>query len=294
MDFRVRLIRFLYSITTGTFGRGFNFAMRNVFRVVPNKKMTVQLTDDSLFRFDLRDYYWNRVVLENYQYEPELEHALRVLKDVNYVFLDCGANIGYWSVLVSSESFGAKRAVAVEASPETFLHLNENCEVNNGRFAARNNAIYHEDGHEFTMSDAAHHAAKQIETTNDANKEKVLSITIDTIVKEQKIPKKARLVIKLDVEGQEINAIRGAGEVLKRDCLLIYEDHGQDRLHSVTKYVMDELGWEVYYVADDLSTTKLDTVKELDGIKTSRGVGYNFFACRNGSGFSKKLKNLIA
>src|SRR5258708_3634193 len=70
------------------------------------------LVDGAPFCFNARDPYWNRLLMAGFVYEPEVARVLRLLKDVDYAFIDCGANYGLWSVLASAPSFGSKRAVA--------------------------------------------------------------------------------------------------------------------------------------------------------------------------------------
>lgn len=293
-DIRITFIRSLHAVTTGLFGRGYTFALRNLMRVVPNKLMSVEFSDGSRFRFKLDDFYWNRIVLKNYQYEPELAYALRAMRDIDYVFLDCGANLGYWSVLVSSEPYGCKRVIAVEASPQTFAELSENCRANHGRFTVLNNALYSEDGKNFIMTDAVHHAARQIDIdAHGAGRTgAVTSTTIDTIISSQNVPPDTPLIIKLDVEGQEINALKGAAKTLNADTLVIYEDHGKDNGHPPTRFVVDELGLVVFYVDENCHVRKVEHISELDAIKSQRGKGYNFFACPQTSLFAQKMRQL--
>ncbi len=293
-SFLVAVIRCIYALTTGVFGRGFNFALRTLCKVFPSKKATVRLADDSVFQFDLDDFYWNRIALKHYRYEPELSHALYAFRDMEYVFLDCGANIGYWSVLASSEKFGKKKCIAIEASPKTFESLQANADLNGSRFAVLNNAIFNEDGHEFSMSNANHHASRQIESVNHGDKATVQSVTLDTLVKDHNVSAQANLIVKLDVEGQEINALKGAIETCKREILLAYEDHGKDRTHEVTQFVMHDMGLDVYYVGEQGDVHKIEQLTELDAIKTKKGVGYNFFGCKPKGAFAGKLREIYA
>src|SRR5581483_6564426 len=61
--------------------------------------------------------------------------------DVDYTLIDCGANYGYWSVLVSSRPFGAHRAIAIEPSSQNFPKLANNAKVNDDRFETMKCAI---------------------------------------------------------------------------------------------------------------------------------------------------------
>lgn len=73
--------------------------------------------------------------------EEEIKSLLWNVVDVKCTFIDCGANFGYWSVLVSSEPFGKQTALAIEASPIIALRLEVNAKLNHSRFRCLNAAI---------------------------------------------------------------------------------------------------------------------------------------------------------
>ena len=83
-------------------------------------------------------------------YENELELLFQDSADVDYTLLDCGANYGYWSVLVSSKPFGSHKAIAIEPSGQNFPKLANNAKINGNRFEAMKCAI---------GADARHRAA---------------------------------------------------------------------------------------------------------------------------------------
>ena len=53
-------------------------------------------------------------------------------------------------------------------------------------------------------------------------------------------------MLKLDVEGVEEAALRGASEMLARDTLLVYEEQSSDKIHANTRFVTEELGMSVF------------------------------------------------
>ncbi len=116
---------------------------RQIGRLVgaDRRRVTVELAPGTKFSFDLDDPYWNRLVSPRYHYEPELEQQLLVWRNQRWLFLDCGANYGYWSVLVSSSEFGGQDAVAVEASSTNFERLVVNRRLNGNRFVAKRAAV---------------------------------------------------------------------------------------------------------------------------------------------------------
>lgn len=88
------------------------------------------------------------------KYEADVEVALLALADVDFAFVDCGANYGYWSVLVTSARFGGHSAVAIEAAPDTFAWLARNAAANGGQFEVLNSAIAERSGSTVTIRGA--------------------------------------------------------------------------------------------------------------------------------------------
>ena len=74
------------------------------------------LNEDACLIFPENDNYWSLgTTLGRHLDEPEIDWVLQRAIDRPYALIDCGANIGYWSVLASSMPYGRHRAVAIEA-----------------------------------------------------------------------------------------------------------------------------------------------------------------------------------
>jgi FkbM family methyltransferase len=291
----IGLVRLLHKAIAHTAVRGMGVVMQAIRPLLRSKLSCVHFADGSRLYFRLDDVYWNSFIRQpDFDYEPEISNFLLRLKDVDYLFFDCGANIGYWSVLVTSEMLGRKRAVAIEASRETRSILQKNCDANNQRFEICGKAMFEYDGHRLFFSDG-HHATRHIVGPNNINStgiEPVISTTVDTLARQLQLSDSDRIVIKLDVEGAEISALKGAHEVLKRDTLVIYEDHGQDRSHATTRYVFDELRFPVFSIASDGTITEVKELGALDRLKTDPKRGYNFVTCPPGSGFHQWIAGM--
>jgi hypothetical protein len=111
--------------------------------------------------------------------------------------------------------------------------------------------------------------------------ERVTTRTLDSIAVEEFCDESRPVVIKLDVEGAEIGALRGARKLFQdRDCTLIFEEHGKDPDCKVSKFVMDELGMAIFMMENGaLIRVTLESVKRL---KKSPSTGYNLMARRIG------------
>ena len=278
-------LRTLHFLTTRLFGTGFGVASKVLLPLIRNVDMEAQYADGSKFAFKINDGYWSRLAFKGYVYEQEIELFLHSAKAIDYVFLDCGANYGYWSVLVSSELFGNKEVIAIEASPTTYNQLSKNCRINNSKFIILNNALHSENGCEFFIDSSEHHAAASIKEASNIEDGAVESVTLDYIhskhVKDRTLP----VVIKLDVEGQEKNALDGAGLLLEKDVLIVYEDHAEDSNHKVTSHILSQLGMSIFYIDEGGDIIEITQVEMLGNIKVNPTTGYNFFACKVDSCF---------
>ncbi|WP_332684806.1 FkbM family methyltransferase [Bosea sp. (in: a-proteobacteria)] len=241
----------------------------------------IGLGPDAQVSFPASDPYWNRMLLRSYDHEPEMARFLRLLVDVDYGFVDCGANIGYWSVFVASRTGGGKPVLAIEASAPTFTLLAENVAPHAGKVAAFHRAILDRSGVEVSLNAEAHEARGIAAAGEAADGESVTSIAIDDLLVQQGWTAR-RLVVKLDVEGVEREALAGMEQALRDDALVIYEDHGADATHGLTRHILEERDLAAHLLLDDRIVAIVDA-GELDAHKRDRTKGYNLIAMSRSS-----------
>lgn len=255
--------------------RGYNKCANLLRKTLPKRNIAIKLNPDAVFEFPYGDGYWSKLLNRSYRYEDELEVLFRHSADVDYTFIDCGANYGYWSVLVSSAPYGSHKAIAIEPSAQNFPKLANNARVNGGRFETMKCAIGSKRG--TAHLSGTKHEAFSI-AGDQSGGEEVPVIALDDLIDEGKIAPSGKYLIKLDVEGVEIEAIKGGPRLLATDSVVLCEEHGSDRAHTVSRYIMEKTPLTLM-VYDPLSS-RLETVKELsilDRIKVSSHVGYNVF-----------------
>src|SRR3954462_6839291 len=116
--------------------RGFWRVCKQVARIVrrPNAACDVKIGPDAWMTIYLDDPYWSRLVCKTYEYEEDFPRALNRWMDLDYAFIDCGANFGYWSILLSSTTMGSRPVLAIEPSLSTYRTLRANCSLNGERF----------------------------------------------------------------------------------------------------------------------------------------------------------------
>lgn len=145
-------------------------------------------------------------------FEPvQTRKFIKSIKEGDTVF-DIGANVGYYTVL-ASKLVGVKGKVyAVEPDKKNIELLKKNIELNNClNVEIVPIALGSENKISYFLSDRANPGESRI--TQKVTKELVQVKTLDKLVKEKNIKKVD--VIKLDVEGGEVDVFRGAKKLVK-------------------------------------------------------------------------------
>ncbi len=255
--------------------RGYNMCANLLRTTLPERGIQVKLNPDAIFEFPYGDGYWSKLLNRTYHYEDELELLFQDSADVDYTLLDCGANYGYWSVLVSSKPFGSHRAIAIEPSGQNFPKLANNARINGNRFETMKCAIGAARG--TARLSGTKHEAFSI-AGDQSGGEEVPVLALDNLLDDGKVAPGGKFLIKLDVEGVEIEAMKGGARLMQGDSVLLCEEHGNDPRHTVSRYILEQT--PLTLIVFDPRSNRLETVTDLsilDRIKVSTHVGYNVF-----------------
>jgi FkbM family methyltransferase len=256
--------------------RGYNSCANLLRKTLPQRDIAIRLNSDATFEFPYGDGYWSKLLNRSFSYEDELELLFRDSVGVDYTLIDCGANFGYWSVLISSTPYGSHKAIAIEPSSQNFAKLANNSEINGNRFEVMKCAIGAARG--TARLSGTKHEAFSIAGDASGGGEDVPVIALDNLLDDGKISADGKYLIKLDVEGVEIEAIKGGVRLLQGDSVLLCEEHGNDPHHTVSRYILEQTPLRL--IVYDPRSNRLETVSELsilDRIKVSSHVGYNVF-----------------
>ncbi len=256
--------------------RGYNACANLMRKALPERDIVMTLGPDAQFAFPYGDGYWSKLLNRSFRYEDELELLFRDSADVDYTLLDCGANYGYWSVLVTSKPFGSRKAIAIEPSAQNFPKLANNARLNGNRFMALKNAIGAQRGVAFLSG--TKHEAFSIAGGAGAGGEEVPVLALDNLLDDGTVAADGKYLIKLDVEGVEIEAIQGGRRLLQGHSVILCEEHGNDPKHTVSRYILNET--PLTLLVHDPASGKFETLKDLailDRIKVASHVGYNVF-----------------
>lgn len=179
--------------------------------------------------------------------EPEVRREFLLNEGVA---LDIGANLGMFSIPLGKKLGNAGKVIAIEAEKKNIELLRKNVRLNNlenvfvvGKGAYFKKGMvnlnidnYGTGGHSIQKTDISEFGKKQVIDVN----------TIDNIIKECGI-KKVDL-IKIDIEGGEIDAFKGAEKTLKKDHpKIIFEALDEDEKKKIEK-MLSKYGYKVRFL----------------------------------------------
>lgn len=179
-------------------------------------------------------------------YEPEVTELLHKYLKPGSVFLDVGANVGYFSRLAGEIVGGSGKIFSIEANANNFLSLfrNTNHYPNIHPF---NVAIA--DKNSFLDLNISSHSAchSLMQTNNNLNGKtsKVFSITLDHFW-EDYLEKQTIDLLKIDIEGAEIQALNGMQKLLS-------QGNGQHLIIEYCPDILKNAGFEVMEFYNKLS-----------------------------------------
>jgi len=156
-------------------------------------------------------------------------HELNTIKKFSnknkLLFVDCGCNYGFYSFYTASLS-EKNKIISIEASKETLNEFTNNLNLNNFKnINFFNNSVSNKVGENIQFYESKNDWESSQTHNNfiSSSKFKVKSITIDNLLKDYFLDDYI-VIIKLDVEGNEINALKGALEVIEKvEPLIIIE-----------------------------------------------------------------------
>ena len=143
-------------------------------------------------------------------------------EDKPTLIFDCGSNFGFYSLYLASLNEN-NQAIAFEASPKTYQELNKNIEENEFKnIQCHNLALTNNDNQTLTFFESSNDwESSLIESNfNDKTKTTISSAKLDSF--EDRIEKKNQhIVIKLDVEGYEMQVLDGAKKIIEKHSPII-------------------------------------------------------------------------
>ena len=219
-------------------------------------------------------------------------HELNTIKKISsknkILLLDCGCNYGFYSLYAASLS-KENKIISVEASKKTLKELSKNLNLNNfSNIKVYNNAISDTDGKIITFNESVKDWESSIIHQNYKSNvsSTISSIKIDTLVQDYDL-EKYKIIIKLDIEGNEMSGIHGSLDLIKKSSPLIiiefskYIFSKKDNIEYLKNF-LDRYDYSIY----DTNNKKksLDNILiKLDNLKKRHQTIGNFYLIKNSS-----------
>jgi FkbM family methyltransferase len=234
-----------------------------------NKPLTRELKNGKKIICDLSDEVQQQIYFFA-AYEPIESYILTSLINEDSIVIDAGANIGFYTLMMSSH-VGVKGEVhSFEPVKETFLKLSKNIDLSDGvdRITLNNKGLWHKD-ETLTFSlrpdmtnNIGSYSAGSIE--NKVNTVECEVITLDDYILKNNIERLD--IIKIDIEGAELRAFEGAKKSIEKFRPLI--------LMEVLASACEQFGYSSSDICDfftdlDYKFFELATTFEKSGFITS-------------------------
>lgn len=196
----------------------------------PDGTLLVQTLHGNKYFIDPLDMVMAPQLVIYRQWEPDLSRLFLSLATPDTVFVDVGANFGYFTCLVGSRigTSGRGAVYAVEPNPQMFQLLTRNIGVNWSMAPITT--------FQCGASDVARMANLYVPRTNAANASlaappatpdiEAVEIIVETKPLDAMVPRDQSVdLLKIDVEGFELLVLRGAGNIIRRspDITIVME-----------------------------------------------------------------------
>lgn len=190
-----------------------------------NTKVITSIHSGIKMNLDLNEFIQSHLYLFGSYELPTIKFIKNTVKP-NMTILDIGGNVGLMTLLFSKFLGNTGQVHTFEPEPRNFADLLENININQFKNITLNQlAVSDKDAKlKFYLSNSINAGTHSLVYNNDLSKEflEVTAIKADDYIRQNNIAKVD--LIKIDVEGAELDVINGMDELLSRDTpILIVE-----------------------------------------------------------------------
>jgi len=219
--------------------------------------------------------------------QSELQLINLISKKRKIFLIDCGCNYGFYSFYTASLS-KQNFVIAVEASITTAKDFEKNLKLNKfNNIILKKLAISNIDNMTVTFNESENDWESSL-THNEFDKKKIIKIKtqkIDTILKNKKTDDYF-LFIKLDIEGNELQAIEGAKNTIKKfNPIIIIELSSyilkKNKNFDYLKFFLKEFDYNIYDTKKKLVTLN-NIIKLIKKLDTQHKTIGNYYLINNG------------
>jgi FkbM family methyltransferase len=203
----------------------------------------------------------------------ELQFCFRYLRPGDH-FVDVGANVGVFSSLVGTRLPGV-RITAVEPYPPIRRDLESNLALNNLDVTIVDSAVGAESGEatfEILERDVLNRLAPEGAVVPTSKGIRVAVQTLDEI-----LDGSSPALIKIDVEGAELNVLRGTRRLLTTDApVVLFEHCGHGNSFGVTpadvRSFLAEVGYRIYLLDGHLTPWESDELPPVPNVVAAKDI----------------------
>ncbi len=272
MSFWVRHIR-LYRllISLGVRARASQKILDTISKRI--KKNPVLVVNGLKMKFDPRssqDILIYDSIEKGAGYEPGVTKLLLSTIKKGMTFVDVGANSGYYTLLASGCLGRSGKIIALEPQSIVFRRLKDNVKINKIKnVILLHKAAYSERKKVKIGIPRWGDAETSIDYPNSLRYENVDAVTIDSICKNPDI-------IKIDVEGYELEVLQGAKKALKNVKCIVFEQNirrlvERDMDPNIVINFLKREGFNIY---------DSETGEKIESYRDAVSIGSNFYAKR--------------
>ena len=220
--------------------------------------------------------------------QKELNLLKKISDRSKIFFFDCGANFGFYSLFIASLN-QKNKILAFEASPKTLEEFEKNIEINNFKsIQVKNLAVSNliEEKLDFYESEKDWESSVDKSNFNKGLKISVKTTTLDKVSENISLTD-FFTVMKIDVEGHEMNVIEGSLNLIEKFSPLIiiefskFISKNEYYNYSYLKNFMTKYNYVIY----DAQYKKINLDIVLNRIKrlpdNMYGIGNNFLVKEN-------------
>jgi len=279
-------------------GNFFYYAFYRITRKFLSGNIKVKICNFFINASTNRNNMSNSLLNKCYFGDETILAIIKKISDHKKIFLlDCGANYGFYSFYVASLS-ADNQVLAFEASPKTSDTFKANLELNNFKNIDYRNVAIDEISGKFISFYEGFNDWESSATHSNFKNNKMVTAETTTIDKEltNKDLSNFFVVIKLDIEGNEFNAIQGGFETILKYEPLITIELSKYNLNNKTynfDYFRKFLNDTKYKIYDDkLIQVNIETlVDKINNLDHSHQTIGNYLLFKDSSYIHKRLTN---
>jgi FkbM family methyltransferase len=198
-----------------------------------------------------------RSLLEAGIYEIATSEVIARLLRPGDLALDVGAHVGYMTVLMGRRAGPDGRVLAFEPHPDLFRLLRENRgrarEAPSARVELHNEAVGEATGHALLVVPPEFETNDGLASLSRTPRETDTVISVDVVALDDVVGDETVRVLKLDVEGHELSALKGAARLIETHAIqhLVFEEHTGPNSAVCAflrerGYTLFEIGWSLH------------------------------------------------